>query len=399
MRSHSLSIAAAVACLMAACAPLPSVQASALIQGPSMLAAGERVRLELVARLDRAAAQETADGLPGDIVVQHGVRLYRMTYRSQINGRAIDASAVVAVPDGPERVRGLVIYLRGSEFSRSASPTNPSAFRTTEAAVFGGNGFAVVVPDYIGLGASPSPQAFLLTEENVADFRAALAAAHTSLDLERRTPLFITGFSQGGQLSAALHRDVEERPLRGFDLKGTVSVAGPHELIQTFARRLDGPLARNPMAIGYVTWSAYTFAWREGRPLDEIFTPAYVARVANWFGGDMEMMEIAPEFPSHIEQILQPAFLQSLRSGEDFWFSRGLKANETYDWAPRAPLRVVLGGADEQVDPQSTRILFETARARGGNVSIIETPGFSHMQAGDAAYASSLDWFESLAAE
>lgn len=396
MRSHSFSIAAAVACLMAACAPLPSVQASALIQGPSVLAPGERVRLELVARLDRAAAQETADGLPGDIVVQHGVRLYRMTYRSQINGRAIDASAVVAVPDGPEGVRGLVLYLRGSEFSRSAAPTASNAFWTTEAAVFGGNGFAVVVPDYIGMGASPSPQAFLLTEENVADFRAALTAAATALNLERRTSLFITGFSQGGQLSAALHRDLEATPLRGFDLKATVSVAGPHELVQTFARRVQEPLASNPMAIGLVAWGAYSLATREGRPLDEVFTATYAPRVPNWFGGDMEMMQIAPEFPSHVDQIFQPAFLQSLRSGEDFWFTRRLKANETYDWAPRAPLRVVLGGADTQVDPQASRIFYETARARGGSVSILETPGLSHQQTGDSAFATTLAWFETM---
>ena len=397
MRFQLLSIAVAAAPLLAGCASNPAPQAPTAQAQVLTILAGAVVRLEPIDLLDKARLQKIAADLPGAIQVENGVRLFRLVYRSQIKGQAIDASALVAVPDTQNPARGLVLYLRGSEVTRDAAPTTPNAIWTTEAAVFGGNGFATVVPDYIGFGASPSPQAFLLTEENVADFRAALAAAQTALNMPQRTPLYVTGFSQGGQLSAALHRDLEARPMRGYELRGTVAVAGPHELVRSFAARIEEPLARNRIAMGYVAWAAYTFAWREGRSLEEVFAPAYVAQVPRWFGGSVPMQELMAQSPQSISDLLRPEFLQSMRTDKDFWFNRLVRESETYEWAPRAPLHIVLGTADFNVDPAATRIFYEHAKSRGGNVSILELPGLNHQQTGAAAYAPALAWFGAMA--
>lgn len=399
MRHHLLPIVFVLAGLTASCAAIPALQSPPIMAEAAVARAGTLVRFEPVDQLDQARLQRITAALPGTITVKSGVRLYRLVYRSQVRGQAIEASALVAVPDTPEAPRGVAVYLRGSDIPRNAAPTTPNAIWTTEAAVFGGNGFATVIPDYIGFGASPSPQAFLLTDENVADFRAALTAAREALDLNRRMPLFLTGFSQGGQLSAALHRDLEARPLNGYALRGTVSVAGPHELVRSFAVRLEEPMARNPMAIGYVAWAAYSFAWREGRPLEEVFAPAYVAQVPRWFGGSMTVRELLGEAPGHAAELFRPEFLQALRTDRDFWFNRMVRENETYDWAPRAPLQIILGTADDQVDPEATRILYDRARARRGNVSILELPGLNHLQTGAAAYAPTLARFEALMAD
>lgn len=396
MRHRLLPIVFVLAGLTASCAASPALQSPPVMAEAAATQAGTLVRFEPIDQLDQARLQTIAAELPGAITVQNGVHLYRLVYRSQVRGQAIDASALVAVPDTPEAPRGVAVYLRGSDIPRDAAPTTPNAIWTTEAAVFGGNGFATVIPDYIGFGASPSPQAFLLTDENVADFRAALTAAREALDLNRRTPLFLTGFSQGGQLSAALHRDLEARPLTGYTLRGTVSVAGPHELVQSFAMRLEEPLARNPVAIGYVAWAAYTFAWREGRPLEEVFAPAYVDRAPLWFGGSMSIRALMGEAPRHVAELFRPEFLNSMLTDRDFWFNRMVRDNETYDWAPRLPLQVIVGTADTNVDPASTRMLHDRAKLRGGNVSMIELPDLDHMQTGAAAYALTLARFEAL---
>jgi pimeloyl-ACP methyl ester carboxylesterase len=396
MRIQVLSIVASAAAILSGCALNQTQQVPTSLASVASSQAGQVVSFEPIDQLSQSVLQTTASSVRGNITVHNGVKLFRLTYRSQIRGNAINASALVAVPDTQDATKGLVLYLRGSDIARSAAPTTPNAIWTTEAAVFGGNGYALVVPDYIGFGASPSPQAFLLTDENVADFRAALTAAYTALSLTGRTSLFVTGFSQGGQLSAALHRDLEARPMPKFNLRATASVAGPHELKESFERRMTGPLASDPMAIGYLAWAGYTFAWRESRPLEEVFAPAYASKVESWFGGDMTPEQIGPQFPTHSEQLFTPAFMQSVKSDKDFWFNKYIKAGETYDWAPRAPLRVVIGGADDHVDPASTRRLYESGRAHGGNVSVIELPGLNHQQTGNAAFASTLAWFDSM---
>jgi acetyl esterase/lipase len=395
MRYQILSLA--LATLLAGCASHPAPDGPQKPAAQAQVQTGEIVRFEPVDSLDRARLQAVAAELPGAIAVENGVSLYRLVYRSGVRGQPIEASALVAVPDTGAVPRGVVMYLRGSDLSRGGAPTMPGAIWTTEAAVYGGNGFITVIPDYIGFGAAPSPQAFLLTTDNVADFRAALSAVQSALDLRGETQLFVTGFSQGGQLSAALHRDLETRPQPGYALRATVSIAGPHELVQSFNIRTQAPRSRDPVAMGYVAWAAYTFAWYEGRPLEEVFVPEYVVRVPEWFSGEMPIAQVLGEAPEDVRDLLQPEFLDAMRTQENFWFNRMVRSGETYDWAPRAPLKVIVGTGDERVDPEATRILYDTAKARGGNVSIAVLPGLTHQQTGDAAFATALAWFETMA--
>jgi uncharacterized protein YceK len=395
MRNQLLSIVA-VAALLSGCTSIPSATPSTTSVSTDASRAGTVVSFDLIDQLDQATLQATASELPGAITVQNGVRLYRLVYRSQVRGQPINASALVAIPNTQTANKGLVLYLKGSDIPRNSAPTTPNAIWTTEAAVYSGNNFITILPDYIGFGASPSPQAFLLSEENVADFRAALTAAHEALSLRGRTPLFITGFSQGAHHSAALHRDLEARPMAAYNLRATVAVAGPHELTQLFQRRMFGPLATDPMAMSYVAWASYTFAWYEGRPLEEVFIPAYADKVADWFGGSMTVQEITPQLPHNVTDMFQPAFLETVRSDENFWFNRYIRASETDKWVPARPFRVVIGGADEIVDPESTRSLYDHAQTRVGTMSKLEMPGLNHQQTGDAAFASTLAWFTSI---
>lgn len=396
-----LSLLTTIFCTAAlvACASSPA-QTPAAISKPAEAAAkvSRIVDFSTIGSLDFATTQAIAGELPGKIDVENGVELKRLVYRSQVKDQPIEASALVAVPENGEPLKGVVIFLRGSDIPRSVAPLADGAVWTTEASVYAGNGFAMVLPEYIGMGASPSPQAFLITDENVADFRSALTAAHEALSLTGDVPLYVTGFSQGGQLSAALHRDLEAKALPGFDLQATVSIAGPHELVETFERRLFGPLKNDRIAMGYVSWAAYTFAWHEDRPLDTVFRPDYADRVADWFGGDMTVPEILVNAPGQMSDFFAPAFLASMKTDDAFWFVESLKRNETYDWAPKAPLRVVMGEADTNVDPVSTRILHDRAIEKGGNVGLLSFPGLDHMETNASAYVSTLAWFEALAA-
>jgi alpha-beta hydrolase superfamily lysophospholipase len=359
---------------------------------------GTPVRLEAIDTLGQPRLQRIVADLPGGIQARLPVRFSRLVYRSSLDGRTILASALVALPEGDTAPKGVVLYLKGSDIPRSAAPTMPGNIWRSEAAVFAANGYALLIPDYIGFGAAPGPQAFLLTRENVADIRAALAALRQQRGVRGAEPLFVMGYSQGAQLASALHADLEQRPLAGYDLRATAAVAGPHELAGSLRRRLQPPLDSNPIAIGYVAWGAYTYAWRTGRSMEEVFQPRYAALVPRWFSGGMDVPQIAADFPASARDLFQPSFLRGVESDDRHWFVQMLRRNETWAINPRRPLRVILGEADDHVDPPSTRILVEHARARGGSVGLVAFPGLTHHQTGAAAFAGTLAWFDALAA-
>jgi len=355
------------------------------------------IRFEPIETRDRAALQRTADDLPGTIRVQNDVDLYRMSYWTQVNGRSAAVSGLVAIPRGVTP-RGVVVYLHGTTTTRAFSPSLPGrADGDQEAAVFAGSGFVTLLPDYVGLGDSDLPQAYLVTQPQVdaaVDMLKAIRGVGGIPSLPARLPLFLMGFSQGGQSAAGLHRALERRPLDGYGLTGTVAIAGPHDLLGAIVGKLDGPDAEGPRNVAYLAFAATAYADYYGQPLDTILTPELARIVPGLFDGTHSPEDIIVRLPSDTRRLFRPEALATLKAGNG-WFARALRENETAAWTPRAPLRIVIGEADEDVPPASSRALLDHAR-RSGTVTVQSVPGADHMGAAAQSYAPTLTWFESL---
>lgn len=352
------------------------------------------ISLDLIETRDKAALQRIADELPGDIQVRHGAHLYRLTYWTQVKGQPVLASGLVAVPkDGP--IRGVVAYLHGTTTTRAVSPSLPErADGDQEAAVFAGSGFVTVLPDYIGLGQSELPQAYLVVQPQVdaaVDMLEAIRGVGGLPDLTGDLPLFLMGFSQGGQSAAGLHRALEQNPLDGYLLTATVAIAGPHDLSGAILDKLDGPGAEGPRNVAYLAFAATAYAAYYDQPLDSVLTPELAALTPGLFDGTHSPEEIVGQLPSDTRRLFRPEALAALRAGTG-WFVRALRENQTADWTPRAPLRIVIGEADEDVPPMSSQALL----GHGGAVSLQSIPGADHMGAAAQSYAPALNWFESL---
>jgi pimeloyl-ACP methyl ester carboxylesterase len=291
-----------------------------------------------------------------------------------------------------------MMYLHGTTNTRALSPSQPKrADGDTEAAVFGGNGYHVVLPDYIGLGVSHEPHPYIiakpLVEDSIDMLKAVQQIAHDR-KLNWSPNLYMMGFSQGGQVVAGVHRELDRRPLKGYRLKGSVGVAGPYELVKTSLPKAtqSGCLK----CIGYLAWGASAYAHYYGHPLSEAFKPTYVNVVPKLFDGSKTIWEIAAAAPAKPEDLFQPDFLQAMRTGGDNWFTKGLERNETYRWVPRAPFRLYTGEDDIDVTPESSRTFYNYAKARGGNISLHSLGPVDHMASISLTYAPALKWFEEL---
>ena len=383
--------------LLAGCVGAPS---EPLLRPPPAAGAplpGWVIRLDPIETRDRAALQRTADDLPGAIRVRNDVDLYRLVYWTQVKGRPVPVSGLVAVPHGVAP-KGVVVYLHGTTTTRAVSPSLPGrADGDQEAAVFAGSGYITLLPDYVGLGESDLPQAYLVAQPQVdaaADMLKAIRGVGGVPGLPERLPLFLMGFSQGGQSAAALHRALERRPAGGYDLAATVAIAGPHDLLGAVVGKLDGPDAESPRNVAYLAFAATAYANYYGQPLDALLTPELARIVPGLFDGSHSPEDIVGQLPSDTRRLFRPEALAALKAGNG-WFARALRENETAAWTPRVPLRIVIGAADEDVPPASSRALLDHARQRG-TVTAQTVPGADHMRAAAQSYAPTLTWFESL---
>ena len=144
-----------------------------------------------------------------------------------------------------------VAYVHGTSISFYDVPSNPNTFGDfnprgesfegpPSTAVFAGNGFIYVAPDYLGLGGSTVPRHryFHAATEASSAIDLLAAAQNVLADLKARQngQLFVFGFSQGGHSALALHRELERTRVK---VEGTAVVGGVFDVERWFLTSLE----------------------------------------------------------------------------------------------------------------------------------------------------------------
>jgi hypothetical protein len=97
--------------------------------------------------------------------------------------------------------------------------------------------------------------------------------------------------------------------------------------------------------------------------------------------------------------VLRPSLIESILNNPDAPFSRAMRENETYDWAPRTPIRIYFATQDLQVTPQNARVAIARMRDLGAqNVDTVNLGPLSHGAAQWPAFINARKWFDSFPA-
>ncbi|MCE9523729.1 MAG: hypothetical protein K8S25_15025, partial [Alphaproteobacteria bacterium] len=182
------------------------------------------------------------------VSVEYAVDCYRMTYAATgPKGEAVRLSGLLALPRGVA-ARRLVSFQHGTTTTRSAVPSQPDGTGIATAIAFGGNGYALVVPDYPGLGLSQGRHPYYVADA-IGPAVAAMIEAAERIDGVPHAPVFLSGFSEGGWASLAALRVLESK---GVAVLGSAQVAGAYDL-----RHVSLPLTLKGGSPSYSLYLAY----------------------------------------------------------------------------------------------------------------------------------------------
>ena len=169
------------------------------------------------------------------VTFRYGFDSYKVTYCTndavlpgQTFAETTTVTGMVSVPrtSGPLPT---VAYVHGTSTSFYDAPSNPNTFGDfnprgesfegpPSTAVFAGNGFIYVAPDYLGLGDSTVPRhRYFHADTEASSAINLLAAAQrvlADLKVRQNGKLFVFGFSQGGHSALALQRELERRRVK-----------------------------------------------------------------------------------------------------------------------------------------------------------------------------------------
>lgn len=337
-------------------------------------------------------------GLGAPVPVANGIDLYRVSYWSGTNGKPVLVSGLMSVPANAA-ARGTVLWMHGTNTDRRRSISAPSLQEGVAASgVFAGGGYLLLAPDLIGLGISRGPQAYLYNASTVPVTLDLLRAAQqVANDLHRawNPDLYITGFSQGGHSSAVMQRALEKLDDPAFHVRATAAIAGAYNLADiSIAFALKGRSSEDSV---YLTTVALSYATYYGHPLDSLLTPKYADIARRDLDGDHEDA-LEASMPSNPRLLFRPDFLHAFDAHGQHWFITAMRANDAYDWAPKAPYRAYFGTKDVDVSPADSKFFVQVARKRGGNATAIDVGPYDHGQSVLHAAPLIRSWFDSLSA-
>jgi pimeloyl-ACP methyl ester carboxylesterase len=336
--------------------------------------------------------------LPVKVPVSDGIEMFRVDYWSQLDGRPVEASGLLAVPytvlrGGPSR--GTVVYLHGTSPDRANSPSAPAVEEgLLPAAVFAGGGYTLLAPDYIGLGQSRAPQTYLDADATAAAARDLIVAARhvgDAMKLAQSADLFCVGFSQGGHATAVVQRALETTPVTGVHVKAAAAISGAFDLAG-----ISLPYAirnRHPLYLAYL---ADSYALQYHQALGTLLVPKYAAVVPRLFDGNHSVDAISAGLPRDPHDLFLPARLAEFSVGKPNWFTAALVANQAWNWAPKAPLRLYYGDRDQDVSPDDSKHFAATATRLGGNVQLVPLGPYDHGQSALHAVPLARQWFDQL---
>ncbi|MFD2784980.1 alpha/beta hydrolase family protein [Hymenobacter rubripertinctus] len=336
-------------------APPVAPPPAAMLVGSSLI--GEYTPAQLAARVSDIP-------LVGALA-RNSVRVYRLIYTTRnTDGQTITASGAVLVPVGAAAAVPVISYQHGTlqpdEETRAPSYYSSSSEIWSAVSVLAATGYVVSAPDYIGYGASkslphPYEHAASLASASADMLRAAREfCAREKVSVNQKN--FLLGYSEGGYATMALHRLLEEKYATELPVTASAPGAGAYHK-SAFAKYIMGSTQPLNFLSTYV-WVLRTYdrVYQLNRPFNYYYQEPYATGLqADPFSA----------VPRQAAELFAPGFRQAVLTDSDAPLTASLRANDVYDWLPRAPVALFHGTADDYVPYFNSEDAYRAMRARG----------------------------------
>lgn len=316
----------------------------------------------------------------------YGLRMYKITYTTTDPfGAPVVASGMLSVPygeaEGTDYFFPLAVYMHGTAGSRQAVPSRVGVAERTLVNVIATNGYITLAPDYLGLGDDDTglhPYVHAATEASAGrDMLIAVKAWLAEQNVGFTEQLFLTGYSQGGHASAALHRDLEQNPGNdGLVVTAAAHLSGPYSISGVMGSIIFQDQGTTLPAYLAYTYISYNYVYGLYEDLAAVFTPPYLTPIQAFANGEIELFEANAALDAlllqengQLRDMFQDSIITILQNDPDHPIQVALRDNDVYDWAPQAPTILAYCTEDEQV-PFRNAILADSVMTANGSVTV-----------------------------
>lgn len=367
------------------------------------LEGSEQLYLAPVAELQLIVnALGLSDSLP-DI---NGVEIFKLRYHTvDVFGNPTIASGALYVPQVSCDSLPMLSFQHGTVMDERNVPSN----RSDDIAGFfyAGTGYITVMPDYLGLGDNPGIHPYIHWESEATAgidlIRAAREFVEDSLGITDNNQLFITGYSQGGHATMAMHKYIQIHDLQDeFNIVASAPMSGPYALSydqMDLILREDSSYYKSEF-LPYLFASFNLVYGNLFTDYSQYYDPPFDSLIASWDSSGIYFHNVSSGIlPENYYDFMQDSVLDNIRTLPNHPVNVALRKNNLHNWAPREPVRMLYCLMDSMVSPLNSLTALDTMLALGApDVQAINV--YSEGDHGTCtvpAFFYALAWFDSLA--
>lgn len=344
-------------------------------------------------------------------LIRFGAKAYKVRYTSpDAKGKKDTLSGLMAVPDNLNWQFPRAVYQHGTSDCKTCVPSRLGQSGGDEGQIgvfISGLGFVAMLPDYVGMGDGRGFQTYVHEKTIASAGRNMVSACEkwaASNNLKLNDQLFITGYSQGGYGSMALHKNYEEVP-SSQKVTAAAHLSGPYSLSGVMRDLILSDKAYNYPA--YIPNTILGFNEAHGslyKELSDIFKPEYVSEIKKYYDGTSTLstlnLKLIQLLTTNIGasvggRILKDSVLNLIKTNPNHPANTILRENDLFRWAPKTPTRIFYCMADDQVPFQNSIIARDSMTSRGAADLLVTDVGstLNHGGCVNPALAQTLFFF------
>jgi len=361
---------------------------------------GKLVNAALLTEFTKEQLQQTMAlaQIETDLALKYSFKLYKITYTSITpSGESTILSGAVFVPVTTAALP-LFSFQHGTQAKRNEVVSNKFLFlyEGITGGIGASLGYVSCIPDYLGMGDSQLTQAYLdnkTSAATVVDIILATREFCSKNNIILNNKNFIGGYSQGGYVTMAAQKSIEEDYSDKITLTASAPMAGPFDMENMFNGLLASGEYSSPGLPAFLLYAYNTYY--KIADLSAIFASPYAAKINGLFNGSKTIGEINPELTTDLKLLFTPSFFTNFLENKNSALWTAVKQNEVLTWTPKSPILLLHSKADGTVPYANSEKAAEYFKSKGFNkVTLMPLDGLDHIQAAVPATLAMFAWFQ-----
>jgi pimeloyl-ACP methyl ester carboxylesterase len=339
--------------------------------------------------------------------VKFEVNVYTVTYKTHYKSEEIIASGLICVPNSNLEFP-MISFQNGTNTINENAPTvnpNNSSFKLLQS--FAGNGYIIIIPDYIGFGASNQYLHPYYMKEPTNN--AIIDLIHAANEFILSAPIkakfnshyYLMGYSQGGWATLSAFSQIENGN-EAIVVNAASCGAGAYNLINTSDYIVHQETFPGPLYLPYYIYSHQKY----GTITDSLgifFNEPYSSRIPSLFDGMHNSGEIDSQLNDTVSKLITPGLMASLDTSNNTnniynALKSDLAANSVLAWQLKGLLHFYHGNIDDNVPVSESRNIYHEFFKLNSSekVEYFEMDGLNHETGVIPWGIKTLIWFNSL---